>query len=769
MAEQESLIDVYYGGLLISSTLARFTPDELTFNDPEGIVLRIPDLLEPEEVSEALTGAISANQAFLCHHEGQTNCGVLQPESVAIIFDADKFRADIFINPTLLAVRSLDMDKFLPPSDANWSFLQTFNYAFSGNSGDIMENSNLFLLSALSYRENSLRMSANYTNGNIFNIQNLFGQRDWRGKRYQAGYFPTNTQDLRFAPGTNLAGVRLGTSLDTRDDLRLSSGNSIQVFLASRGEVALFKDGRLISSKIYDAGNQTIDTSSLPGGSYNIDIRIRDSGTERVETRFYVKNSFLPPADMPLYFIEVGEITHQGISTTLPTLTGQYLVRGGGNFRLNAANSIIGSLSGTKADTAAEVGWFGLGRGYELRLSGSLAQSSRYGANVDMRFNVFNFFITGSYRRVWDHSGRLFEPMNLIGEEQEQAYLNLSAPTEIGRFSVNARYNDRPLSPPIQSYNLGYEPPAWSTRRGDLRLRFDLGRENELHQALLTLQWRIHWNRWNFTVTPQAVYQEFDDYTESYLRGDANLNWDSQDLWAQNVRTNLRAVKDRDFDSLGADADWRGHYGQARYQIENQHGPAGGQVIQNGNFATNVVVADRGAAFGGRDQNQSAILVDIQGSSDSAALFDVLVNGSRRTSVRGGSRTVVSLRPFETYTVRLKSRGDEFIYLEDREHTVSLYPGNVVHLVWNAAAVDIILGRITAPDSDKPIASALLRGVQGLAVTDDYGLFQAEIERGTRHLRVETRTGQCEIELPDYEAIQGIASVGVLRCHLVAK
>ena len=765
MSEQESLIDVYYGGRLIATTKARFTPDEITLLEPQALTAAIPELLDPSAVEAALTSPVAANQAYICHQEGQSDCGVLRPEVVALIFDADTFRADLFINPDLLAVRTLEVARFQPPSDADWSFLQTFNYAFGGAGADIMENSNLFTLSALSYRENSLRLSANYQDSATFSVQSLYAQRDWWGKRYQAGYFLTTTQDLRFAPGTDLAGLRIGTSLDTRDDLRLSSGNALQVFLLSRGEVAIFKDGRLISAQLYDAGNQSIDTSALPGGSYNVDVRIRDSGGERFETRFYVKNSFLPPPDMPLYFFEFGEVTQQDPSSTLPQRSGQILARGGLNYRLNDANAIIGSLSGTRADTAAELGWFGLGRGYELRLTGALAQSSRYGASIDARLNAYGLYLTGAYRFVRDHSDRQFEDINLIGEAQEQTYLNVSAPTTFGRFSLDARYNDQPLAPGQRSFNLGYEANAWRMAAGELRLRFDLNRENALHQALITLQWRTYWGHWNATVTPQAVYREVDDASDSYLRGDANLNWDSQSQWAQEVRTNIRAIADRDFNAVGADVDWRGRLGQARYQIEQQSGDDDA-TLQNGSLATNFVVAQGKFAVGGKDQNQAAIVVDIEGSAGRDAQFDILIDGSRRLSATAGTRTVLSVRPFETYRVRLKATGAEFVHFDDREQTVSLYPGNVVYLSWNAAAVDILLGRIVDQDSGEPIPDALLHGVKGIAVTDEFGLFQAEIERGLKTITVKTRSGDCQVSLPPYQAHQNVGSVGVLRCKM---
>ena len=171
--------------------------------------------------------------------------------------------------------------------------------------------------------------------------------------------------------------------------------------------------------------------------------------------------------------------------------------------------------------------------------------------------------------------------------------------------------------------------------------------------------------------------------------------------------------------------------------------------------------------MGGKEQNQAAIIIDL---SDTAAglSFDVMVNNSRYTTVNGGSSNVISLRPFETYTINLKNRSAEFIYLDDQEYTVTLYPGNVIPLSWQAKRIDIVFGRLV-DQYQNPVRNALITGVSGLATTDEFGIFQAEIEQGTRNITVQTRELSCIAELPAYQTQQGVASVGVIACNLKRK
>ncbi len=765
--QQQTMVDVYFGGLFLVTVQAVFTPDEITFLDPGAVVEKIPDLLDRERVLEALRNPQNTNQEMRCYYRGQTNCGTLAVDIAGTIFNPDSYRADIFVNPGLLAVSALKVNKFLPPSSARVSLLQNFNYAFSGTDGALTDTSNLYSLTSIGYRQNSVKMVSNYTDNEFFNIQTLAYQRDWDAQRLQLGYFLTDNQGLRFAGEYELAGARFGTALDMREDLRQTSGNEIQVFLQSRGEVSLFKDGRLISSRIYDAGNQVLDTANLPGGAYNVEVRINDSGGERTETQFYVKNNRLPPLDMPLYFVEAGELTLPKRAQVLPNGTSEYLFRGGINKRLSASNVLVGGLSTTTSESLGEVGWFGIGRGYELSLNTALGSDSRYGFSTDFRLNLYRSWLVGSYRQIWGGESDPEQVFSLLGNVKEQATLNLNIPIEESRLQLTARYIDAPGQETVDTYSLGWDMPLMRTRSSNLRLNLQYTFDGGKNFVFATLRWRRGQGAWTFNVDPAYVLEDTDTGTDSYLRGAANANWDSRETLQSHLRTNLGAYRDQNAHSVGANMDWGGNLGRMRMGAEYVDGDANSGAVFNGNLATSFTAADGGFAMGGENQNQSAVMVDVLGASSDLS-FDVLINGGRRGVVRGGKKALITLRPFESYTVRLRPRGSDFVYFEDKEHTITLYPGNVVKLSWDVAQVDIIFGRLI-DQHKQPVSNALLHGVAGLATTDEIGLFQAEIKQGTRRITVETRTSSCELELPAYTPKNGVASVGILQCNTANK
>ncbi|UCE90440.1 MAG: TcfC E-set like domain-containing protein, partial [Pseudomonadota bacterium] len=674
LEEQESVVDVYFGGRYVTSADARFTPDTVTFDDPAALVQQFPNVLDSKAVEKALTGALTTHQERRCYFPGQAGCGTLEPEVAGVIFDPDRFRADVFVNPIHLAVRGAVLDPYLPASDAGWSFIQTFNYAFDGEDSDVVEDSNLYSLSQLSYKENSLRMVGNYTDQDDAQIDTLAGQRDWRGKRYQLGWFLTDSQDLRFGQETDILGFRFGTSLDTREDLRQSTGNQIQVFLQSRGEVSLFKDDRLISTRIYDAGNQILDTSDLPGGSYDVEIRIRDAGGERTETRFYIKTQRIPPADMPLYFFEAGEINRRTTEQTLPEGTGEYLGRGGVNWRLNDHNAVFGGLSATGDDAVGQFGWLGLGRGYDVSLSGAVGNEDRYGVDTEFRFNWKGMWLSGNYRRIWGNENADVGIFDLLGPIQEQFGASLTAPVGVGRITLNGRYNDRPNQEIVRTATLGYETPSWRFGDSSLQLRFEYTRDDHDDFARVSLRWRMNRGHWSYNVTPEYVYEDTSSGEVNDWRATAGANWDSREMFSSDVRAGVVATRDVNFESVGADVDWGGRYGRARFQTERVFGEQDDFTRHNGNLGTSFIVAGKRAALGGKEQNQAALVVNLEGDPDTDAFFDILVDGVRRGTVRPGNRVVLTLRPFETYRVRLRARGEAFVHFDDREHSVTLYP-----------------------------------------------------------------------------------------------
>jgi outer membrane usher protein FimD/PapC len=280
---------------------------------------------------------------------------------------------------------------------------------------------------------------------------------------------------------------------------------------------------------------------------------------------------------------------------------------------------------------------------------------------------------------------------------------------------------------------------------------------------LATLTWLMHRDQFSYLVRPEYNHSDSDDGNDSYAGLSASADWNSRELMSSDLRAGINGRLDGDYTSIGAYGDWGGRYGRARGQVERVDRDNGTIAnLYNGNLSTSFIVAEDQLALGGKEQNQAAVVVDLQGDAGDS-FFDIMVNGGRVGTARAGTKTVISLRPFESYSIRLNVRGNDFVYFDDEEHKVTLYPGNVVTLNYRADKINIIFGRIQDPDG-KPVANALLKGVSGLATTDEFGVFQAEIIESVKEFQVQTRTSLCSVTLPEFVTNNGVASVGNLRC-----
>lgn len=121
-------------------------------------------------------------------------------------------------------------------------------------------------------------------------VTSLYAQREFEQNFFRAGLFMPDSQGLLrqpYLPGggiSTLAGVMAGSS-----DTRLKEGGSPSLYpvyvTANREGVAeIYRDGSLLNSQPVIPGLQVLDTTSLPVGIYEVEIRILEDGRETSRT-----------------------------------------------------------------------------------------------------------------------------------------------------------------------------------------------------------------------------------------------------------------------------------------------------------------------------------------------------------------------------------------------------------------------------------------------------------------------------------------------------
>jgi Mat/Ecp fimbriae outer membrane usher protein len=203
---------------------------------------------------------------------------------------------------------------------------------------------------------------------------------------------------------------------------------------------------------------------------------------------------------------------------------------------------------------------------------------------------------------------------------------------------------------------------------------------------------------------------------------------------------------------LGA-ADITGRYNEVNDQVE-----------LSGRISSSFATTGKTSAIGGKRRSESAFLVRVEGDIDADASFNVLVNSSIRGQLNAGETLLIPVSPYYTYNVELKAVGETLIDLESRVYRETMYPGNVVNLSWSSQVINIALGRLV-DEQGEPLGNAVIQNVVGIAMTDDNGIFQAEIDHQTNVLEVVKGNQLCVASFTNPGVNDTVLPLGTLVCR----
>ncbi len=761
---QTTEVDVYYGNEKVGSALATYSPDSIELAYPEDVVALIPYLIDPVVITQALSGAINTHASEVCLSELQRKCGVIEPNIAGVIFDESRFQLHVFVNQLQLQPQGIVSNKYLPKLDTlKFSSVNSFSNSFSGEDGNTSYTSGANHI--ISYGQSRFQTQWDYTDTLGFSVETLSLQNDDAGIAKELGFF---TSDIRFTSFTNnldIVGSRIYSSTNTRTDLDYSQATEIFLFLNSRSQVEVLKDNKLVDGGFYDAGNQQLDTSRLPSGSYPIRLRITEStGSTREELFFFVKTAILPPQDQPLHFLEVGLLEKDDSEGSLPEISDSELIRFGTAYRLQ--NHLGGSIEYLhSADTdllQGSISYFG--SGYLLQNSLMLGADSEWGLQFLGQYRRENFAINFDYRQIDSSNGDVNDiDVRILPSDFSQGNISASIPFRKGQLTLRTQYNDALDEESKVSYSLDYRYPIFQRNRYTIELNFSSAFEEDDYRLQTGLR---------ITRTKPG---QFLNFRPSYV--DREINSESEQgplLFAGFTNTHESTnygkftyggflSEDLDRSTVGVRTDNSSSYGRADFQLEYIDDE------DRGNFArfrgvqnTNILSDGTRFAFGGDRNANSGILIDLQGQAAEEP-FEIFVNGQPRGFTKRNGRTVLPLDAFRTYTVRIRSRSDKLLHFDEAPKKVTLYPGNVETISYDIHPITVLITRLLLADGS-PASNVRIDNAVGYAVTDEDGWLQAEIS-GDGPLQISKHGKEvCAIDIPTLEIKQGIAFVDSLSC-----
>jgi Mat/Ecp fimbriae outer membrane usher protein len=782
---QSAVADIYFGGKRIGEARVAYQPGSLTFADPAQLVTLLPDLADVPAVLAALSAAdVPSNPGLVC--TPSTNpaaCGRLAPQVAGIIFDQDRFRIDIFVNPRMMTVKDAVGRQYLQRPDPGLSVVNAIGAVMSGSSqGPRFYNvQNNFILGDADRR---LRAEFAYATGFGVQADRLVMEIDRPERRYMAGAF--------WAPGTDLIGRRkmLGVGIETQIDTRLDKdeiwGNPLVVFLGQRARVDIVRDGRVLTSRIYDAGNQSLDTRGLPNGAYEVTLQIEEAGgLQRNEKRFFSKNQNIAAVGQKIFFAYAGVLADDTRRAFIaPTSTP--FVQAGIARRLNAHLALDATVLATDRAVQGQVGGFFLSPLAQVRLAAVGSSRGQYGALLQVgspggsRF-AFNFDLRrislGKQAPLASPPPGRFGPDAFTGGADAALPLARNSFSQVsGSISYNLRNARIAFAASYrreknQPVNYSYGPSAsWEfLRRGPLRMSVngDLAITSQGKSGFAGVSLQLLGAR--SSVSADAGMRSTGTTGEARRSGGVgSVRGTWKEEFFSGAELNLAAGYDRDLerDALNANAEMRSDTFSLQGDVVHGLGQARNPTQYSLGIQTTIAMSGGRIALKGRDQNDSMVIVKVEGAGPDDR-FEVLVNDGAEGIVRGGSSTAVAMPAYRQYDIRIRQTEGDLLHYDGSVRRVGLYPGNVAKLSWTARKVTAMFGRLVL-ENGEPVRMAAVTNPAGIGETDEDGYFQIEGEIGSV-IEVAMSDGRsCRIALPQVRPQDGYAALGTLVCRAQA-
>jgi hypothetical protein len=175
------------------------------------------------------------------------------------------------------------------PADGSHGLLLNNSLSLNGGQGQTLSGSNVLRgISSLGNWTQSANLLLTRGSGAYsslkHNLQELYSQRELSGRFVRLGYFMPDSQGLSRQPRTlgagpqSLAGVMYGSSDSLAIDSPQPSVYPIYVTANRQASAEIYRNGVLISTQAVAPGLQTLDTRRLPGGIYNVEVRLVEDG-----------------------------------------------------------------------------------------------------------------------------------------------------------------------------------------------------------------------------------------------------------------------------------------------------------------------------------------------------------------------------------------------------------------------------------------------------------------------------------------------------------
>lgn len=755
-----TVISLYYGGNFLGNFPGRMTPSTIQFENAALLIAAVPEIKDKEKIAQTLQSPLAINADRLCTEKKSEDCGVITPDIAGIIFNPNTLNGELFINKNFLKVIRSDANRYLPLPERKLSSVYMFNGAANGVNG--VNNYTVSGDGIVSFGETKLSTSSSVSdNGLRFDRAELIRDR----KGWQAGGGLFRSRPMQLINDVDMAGITIATSERTIMDKNKTQGNDILLYLPRRSFVSIYREGRLYSSRAYEAGNQIIDTSELPEGAYTITLRIQESdGSTREEQRFFAKNQQIPPADRPIYYAQAGVVRAIAFNDkTIPQLTSKPIAKIGTVRRISDTIGMGIGLTGIMDRAATESGIYWLRDTTQLRLTGLASSKGDFGVNTNLIYNREKLTASIDARQLVSNNTPQEEYQNIFSALKQVSGTIAYAMEPNVTLGTRANYSAQKGSPTALTIGPYAQWRIWQRGESTLELNADIARSNNRNQGDILVRFTHRFNQ-NYGMTGSA----------GSGFGATNGALGNMRGWYENIKPDEYiqigggVSRDRENNIISTDADWRNNFGQLRGSIQESFGGESSSLGYGGNFSVGAAQIANHLHVGGSQNDQSAVVISTSG--DAKTRMNIFINGTPCGSVDVGKEQVIYLAPYHTYNIRVAPQKNGLYEYSTNDRKITLYPGNVVSQEWTVNNFYVVVANIVDING-QPLSNALLQESRNQITTNANGNLQAELPLSDNIHLIDATNTICQVTLPrDITPINGVLLYRqALTCHPVSQ
>ena len=250
-------------------------------------------------------------------------------------------------------------------------------------------------------------------------VHELFTQRELEGNFLRLGLFTPNSEGLTRQPRSFGASpdTALGVMYGSSDSLAINNPKPavypIYVTANRQGSVEIYRDGLLINTQAIPAGLQTLDTRPLPGGIYEVEVRLIEDGqiTSSTQELVYKPNNWRNHDERWRYNLFAGRESKM-LSNWDDQADGEMTAGAAFNFLLHPR--VILGLSGRQVKDTLQYGtsvdWAIVNN---ASVYANVYKTEDYGTGLDVQglYSYGSGSIVASHNRSWLDTTRLYDTL----------------------------------------------------------------------------------------------------------------------------------------------------------------------------------------------------------------------------------------------------------------------------------------------------------------------------------------------------------------------